>query len=300
MAKKDGGLIPAIGYSLLAHGVLLAAVWLPMFFNGTGAQTLRTTEQAEPVVMAKVVSDVALNAEVARIAEQRAQQQAAHEAQEQEVVRLQEEQAQLQRAAAEAEVVRQREEQALARVREQQIEEAERLAAAQAQREQQEREARERSEAEARERAQAQARAEAQAQARAEAEAEAEAEAKARAEAEAEAKARVEAEAKAQQARVQVLQQEYMGRIREKIARNNTFPGASSGLTGRVQVRLAPGGQVLAVQVIDSSGNQAYDQAMERNVFRSSPLPVPQDPDDFNYFRDIVIRFNNDEMVMLN
>ena len=290
MAKKDGGLIPAIGYSLLAHGVLLAAVWLPMFFNGTGAQTLRTTEQAEPVVMAKVVSDVALNAEVARIAEQRAQQQAAHEAQEQEVVRLQEEQAQLQRAAAEAEVVRQREEQALARVREQQIEEAERLAAAQAQREQQEREARERSEAEARERAQAQARAEAQAQARAEAEAEAEAE----------AKARVEAEAKAQQARVQVLQQEYMGRIREKIARNNTFPGASSGLTGRVQVRLAPGGQVLAVQVIDSSGNQAYDQAMERNVFRSSPLPVPQDPDDFNYFRDIVIRFNNDEMVMLN
>jgi colicin import membrane protein len=45
-----------------------------------------------------------------------------------------------------------------------------------------------------------------------------------------------------------------------------------------VEVRLGPGGVVLAAQVVRSSGNAAFDRSAETAVRRADPLPMPDDP----------------------
>ncbi len=52
-------------------------------------------------------------------------------------------------------------------------------------------------------------------------------------------------------------------------------------------IRLGPGGAVLNVQVSRSSGDPALDSSARAAVFKASPLPVPNDPDLFNQFREI-------------
>jgi colicin import membrane protein len=52
-------------------------------------------------------------------------------------------------------------------------------------------------------------------------------------------------------------------------------PGTSAGLRCKLQVRLAPNGTVLGVQVVQSSGNPAFDRSAESAVFKSDPLPAP-------------------------
>jgi colicin import membrane protein len=44
-----------------------------------------------------------------------------------------------------------------------------------------------------------------------------------------------------------------------------------------------------------SSGNAAYDQAVERAILKSSPLPLPSDPSMFNTFRDLNLKIRPKE-----
>ena len=37
-----------------------------------------------------------------------------------------------------------------------------------------------------------------------------------------------------------------------------------------------PTGEVLSVKLAKSSGNKAYDEAVERAILKSSPLPLPE------------------------
>ena len=59
-----------------------------------------------------------------------------------------------------------------------------------------------------------------------------------------------------------------------------------------VELRILPGGDVLepSVRVRRSSGNPAYDQAVERAILKASPLPVPSDPSLFNQLRELNLK----------
>ena len=59
-------------------------------------------------------------------------------------------------------------------------------------------------------------------------------------------------------------------------------------------VTLIPGGTVLNTKLIKSSGNAAYDDAVERAILKSNPLPVPQDVQLFSRFRELDLVFKPD------
>ncbi|MES2565012.1 MAG: cell envelope integrity protein TolA [Pseudomonadota bacterium] len=64
-----------------------------------------------------------------------------------------------------------------------------------------------------------------------------------------------------------------------------------------VDVRLLPGGDVLesSLRIKRSSGNSAYDQAVERAILKASPLPLPPDPAMFNMFRELNLKIRPKE-----
>jgi len=89
-----------------------------------------------------------------------------------------------------------------------------------------------------------------------------------------EAEERAQAEAKANREI-----DRYLVLIRQKVARNWLKPaGSSKGLVSKVKVRLIPGGEVIDVKIIKSSGNAVYDRSVEGAVRKASPLPLPKDP----------------------
>jgi colicin import membrane protein len=56
-------------------------------------------------------------------------------------------------------------------------------------------------------------------------------------------------------------------------------------------VTLLPGGAVLKAELKKSSGNAAYDKAVERAILKSDPLPLPPDVQLFNRFRELDLLF---------
>jgi colicin import membrane protein len=59
-----------------------------------------------------------------------------------------------------------------------------------------------------------------------------------------------------------------------------------------IELRILPGGDVLepSVRVRRSSGNAAYDDAVQRAVLKASPLPVPSEPALFNQLRELNLK----------
>ncbi|MDD4928970.1 MAG: TonB C-terminal domain-containing protein [Gallionella sp.] len=85
---------------------------------------------------------------------------------------------------------------------------------------------------------------------------------------------------------------EFIGKIQGKIRRNVIMPpGVADDARAEFLVTLLPGGRVLSVKLGRSSGNAAYDDAVERAILRSDPLPLPADPGLFNRFRDLKLAF---------
>ena len=128
----------------------------------------------------------------------------------------------------------------------------------------------------------------------------AEQEAKRKAEAKAEAARQREAEQalqaqlaeEAAQARAQSALSEFIPYIQEKVQNNWLRPlGSPPGLSCVIQVTLIPGGEVVGTRVVRSSGNQLFDESVERAVQKASPLPLPDDPALFKYFREINFNF---------
>jgi colicin import membrane protein len=56
-----------------------------------------------------------------------------------------------------------------------------------------------------------------------------------------------------------------------------------------------PGGEVLNVKLKRSSGNSAYDAAVERAIFKAQPLPPPPEPLRFGDFRELNLKFRPKE-----
>ena len=66
---------------------------------------------------------------------------------------------------------------------------------------------------------------------------------------------------------------------------------ANRDLEAKVRVRLNESGSVLLVQVIESSGNDAFDRSVEAAVYRADPLPMPKSPRLISEFRDFTFIF---------
>ncbi len=144
-------------------------------------------------------------------------------------------------------------------------------------------EARRRAEEEKRKQAEAEARRRAEAKRKAEAEARARAAQKAREDA---LKAQIAAEQDARE------RDRYVAAIKQQIENNWLRPpSARTKLRCTLRVRLIPGGDVIAVSVVDSSGNAAFDRSVETAVRKAAPLPVPSGGL-FESFRDLTLVFD--------
>jgi colicin import membrane protein len=69
---------------------------------------------------------------------------------------------------------------------------------------------------------------------------------------------------------------DYIGRIRAKVRQNWILPQELQGDPEAIfNVVQLPTGEVISVKLAKSSGNAAYDAAVERAILKSSPLPLP-------------------------
>lgn len=64
-------------------------------------------------------------------------------------------------------------------------------------------------------------------------------------------------------------------------------PEMNKHLETKLTVHLAPGGMVLEVIIVKSSGNSVLDRSAQTAVYKASPLPVPKNKGLFHTFRQI-------------
>lgn len=95
-----------------------------------------------------------------------------------------------------------------------------------------------------------------------------------------------------QAAAVKGIMDEAMSKISSKIRRNIVMPpDVANDAQAVFAVTLLPGGTVLNARLVQSSGNVAYDNAVERAILKSQPLPLPADTSLFNRFRELKLKF---------
>jgi colicin import membrane protein len=86
----------------------------------------------------------------------------------------------------------------------------------------------------------------------------------------------------------------YVDKIRTKIKLNIILPSDILGNPEAVfDVIQLPTGEVLSVKLVKSSGNALYDGAVERAILKSSPLPKPDRPEQFQ--RELTLKFRPQE-----
>jgi colicin import membrane protein len=89
---------------------------------------------------------------------------------------------------------------------------------------------------------------------------------------------------------------EYQAKIQAKIRRNIVMPpNVANDARAEFMVTLLPGGTVLNAVRLKSSGNTAYDDAVERAILKSDPLPLPPDATLFYRFRELDMVFKPTE-----
>jgi colicin import membrane protein len=86
----------------------------------------------------------------------------------------------------------------------------------------------------------------------------------------------------------------WQNEIQRKI-RSNIFlpPDLAGNPQAEFDVALLPTGEVLSVKPVQRSGNRALDDAWERAIWKSSPLPLPSKPGIF--VRDLRLKFRPSE-----
>ena len=82
----------------------------------------------------------------------------------------------------------------------------------------------------------------------------------------------------------------YKDLIQAKISRNIVMPpDVPDNAEAKFMVIVLPGGAVMdgGVKLLKSSGNEAYDSAAERAIYKAQPLPLPQDTELARLFREL-------------
>ena len=89
------------------------------------------------------------------------------------------------------------------------------------------------------------------------------------------------------------IKEDYVAKIRTKIESNtNILDDWIGPLHAEFTIVLLPTGELLSANLIKSSGNEAYDAAMERAIAKSAPLPLPpNNPALFREFRELRLPF---------
>jgi colicin import membrane protein len=88
----------------------------------------------------------------------------------------------------------------------------------------------------------------------------------------------------------------YRAAIRDKIRRFIVLPPNVQGNPeAEFDVVLLPDGNPLGVKLKRTSGNSAYDNAVERAILKAQPLPLPPDPALFKDFRELNLKFRPQE-----
>jgi len=96
----------------------------------------------------------------------------------------------------------------------------------------------------------------------------------------------------AQDAAIDAIVNEFIARITARIRRNVRMPqDVRDDALAEFRVTLLPDGSVLTAELKKSSGNAAYDNAVERAILKSSPLPLPADATMFSRFRVLLLKF---------
>ena len=87
---------------------------------------------------------------------------------------------------------------------------------------------------------------------------------------------------------------QYVGLIQQTISRYWIRPpNARTGMVVTLRINLLPGGELNDVNVVDSSGNAAFDHSAVLAVQKAGRFPVPKDPVLFDrYFRSLKLVFN--------
>lgn len=90
----------------------------------------------------------------------------------------------------------------------------------------------------------------------------------------------------------------YKNLIVHAISRNWIIPpNLEDDLSCQFEIQLAHDGAVEAVRLIRSSGDPILDRSAETAIYRSSPLPVPSDPDAFASFQVLNLTVRPEAMV---
>lgn len=93
---------------------------------------------------------------------------------------------------------------------------------------------------------------------------------------------RQEAEDRAEAARIGEIQKTWQQVLADHIAsRWLRPPGLPAGLRCVVQIDILPNGEVISVKIVQGSGNPSFDASVENAVYKSSPVPLPEDPKAF-------------------
>lgn len=104
------------------------------------------------------------------------------------------------------------------------------------------------------------------------------------------ARQQAEAARAAAAARARALN-EYIARIQAKVKGNWILPADLQGNPQAVfLVVQLPTGEVLSTRLVKSSGNPAYDTAVERAILKSSPLPLPPSRELFHRELELTFR----------
>lgn len=98
----------------------------------------------------------------------------------------------------------------------------------------------------------------------------------------------------AKQAQLALARAKYIDKISAKVKGNLINPPDLKGNpVALFAVTQLPSGEVMDVQLKRSSGHRAYDEAIERAIRKSSPLPKPDDPSQF--VRELNMKFCPDD-----
>ena len=92
----------------------------------------------------------------------------------------------------------------------------------------------------------------------------------------------------AKQARLRGEINKYKSLIIQAISRRWILPDkVDKRLSSKFRIRIAPGGKVLSVKLLRSSGDAALDLSAQRAIYKASPLPVPTQDDTFALFKEV-------------
>ncbi|WP_309567538.1 cell envelope integrity protein TolA [Coxiella-like endosymbiont] len=88
----------------------------------------------------------------------------------------------------------------------------------------------------------------------------------------------------------QAVLDQYKAKIIQAIQQQWIIPeNTNKNLSCILLIQLAPGGIVLLVKTLKSSGYPIFDWSARMAVFKASPLPVPQDSNLFSAFRELCL-----------